>query len=117
MEKVDLVTLKGALIIGGAIVLAMILYAIGHQDADNLTLLLLSLAALALGVPLLVTLYPAPEGSMMTARVMRIFVMAFVTVAAIVVTGVIGYLLPEHRILAPVIFCLVLVLTVVARAP
>lgn len=104
------------LLIGGAIVLALILYAIGHQTTDGVVLLLLSILALALGIPLVCASYPASESGR-HFTVPRVGVAAFISLAGIIVTAVIGYFFPDFRYVSPALIGLAVVLPAYIRAP
>jgi len=103
-------------LIGGGIVLALILYAIGCQTSDSPVLLLLSIAALALGVPLMCGSFP-PSESGKHFTVPRVILAVFVSLVGIVVTAVIGYFFPEYRYLSPALIGLAIVLPAYIRAP
>lgn len=105
-----------ALVFIGAIVLALILFAIGHQTADNAEFFLLSAAALALSVPLMCRSYPPSEsGRHFTWP--RIGIATVISLAGIVVTVVIGHIYPDLRYVSPAVIGLAIVLPAYIRAP
>lgn len=100
----------------GAIILALILFAIGHQTADTVEFFLLSAAALALSAPLMCRSYPPSEsGRHFTWS--RVGVATFVSLAGIVVTVVIGHFYPDFRYVSPAVIGLAIVLPAYIRAP
>lgn len=107
--------IRGLLQYAASGLLILVLYWIGQQQYDNTAYFLLSLLALLLGTPLLLSLYTVPDGNRVPLW-LRIGIAFIVSLAGIVLTTVVAQLVPDPPHLAPIIFGVVLVMSVYLKS-
>lgn len=107
---------RGLLQFVGVALAAVLIFNIGQHTTDDMKLLLLGVAAVLLGIPLgCITWPPSEKGRHFTP--LRAVVAGLASVAAVVITSVIGYFFPEQWYVSPVIICLALIMIMHWQAP